>query len=125
MMFYETLVNRCDCVFAVCIIAPYVVIVFDDLSRSPFPDHHDDGEGEHEDEHKDEHEDDHENEHEGDHENEVSTNCTSCDSVSKLVREVILKLNLTTAECLDHAHNDTPTDPSRVSDLEGMILHYV
>ena len=83
---------------------------------SPFPDHHDDGEGEHEDEHKDEHED----EHEDDHEDEASTNCTSCDSVSMLVRKVILKLNLTTAECLDHAHNDTPTDQSRVSASEGI-----
>ena len=84
----------------------------DNLSLSPFPDHHDDDEGEHD---KDDHEDD--------HENEVSTNCTSCDPVSKLVREVILKLNLTTADCLDHAHNDTPTDQTRVPDLEGVMFH--
>ena len=110
MMFYGTLVNCCDCNFAVCVTATNVVIIF------LFPDHHDNGEGEHD-------KDDHVNDHEDEHENEVSTNCTSCDSVSKLVREVILKLNLTTADCLDHAHNDTPTDQPRVSDLAGMILH--
>ena len=33
----------------------------------------------------------------------------SCTSVSQLVQRVILRLNLTTEECLGHGHNETPT----------------
>ena len=41
----------------------------------------------------------------------------SCASVTQLVKRVILRLNLTTEECLEHDHNDTPTN--RPTSAEG------
>ena len=35
-----------------------------------------------------------------------------CGSVAQLVQNVILRLNLTTEECLEHSHNDTNTRPT-------------
>ena len=53
---------------------------------------------------------------------ETSNNNTFCDSVFGLVRGVILDLNLTTEECLEHGHNqmhNITTPSSEVTAAQG------
>ena len=91
---------------------------------------HSDGHDDHDDHdhhngHSDGHDDhdNHDEDHDEDHdENHNSTNCSSCDTIYKLCRTVILSLNLTTTDCLEeHNHHSNTTDgSSRPSAAQGM-----
>ena len=78
---------------------------------------HSDGHDDH-----DNHDEDYDEDHD---ENHNSTNCSSCDTVYKLCRTVILSLNLTTTDCLEeHNHHSNTTDESsRPSSVQGMNIN--
>ena len=90
---------------------------------------HSDGHDDHDDHdhhngHSDGHDDhdNHDEDHDEDHdENHNSTNCSSCDTIYKLCRTVILSLNLTTTDCLEeHNHHSNTTESSHPSSAQGM-----